>query len=369
MFSHDFWTSSSCHVALNPHRPNDADGLLEFALEQGWESKCFFQTSGSEGLPKWVVLSKEAFLISARAVNAHFKITSADRWLIALPLHHVGGFSIAARVHLSGSSYVQHAAKWHPQEFVDLCDRENVTLVSLVPTQVHDLVIERLSCPRQLRVVIVGGGAISEGLVKSARSLGWPIFQSYGMTEAASQIATQSLDSKEDAGLEVLPHWKVSTDTEGHLLLSGPALAEGYLKKIHAGEWVWSAIGEVFATRDLVSLRSEGALTFLRFIGRESGVIKILGELVHLAPLQARLDQIVLEEGSLSRPIIVALPDARREMKLVLVVDSADSELWLSRFNDGVNRFCQITDIRRISVIPRTDLGKVDQVALKDMLS
>lgn len=369
MFSHDFWTSSSCHVALNPHRPNDADGLLEFALEQGWESKCFFQTSGSEGLPKWVVLSKEAFLISARAVNAHFQITTADRWLIALPLHHVGGFSIAARVHLSGSSYVQHAGKWHPQEFVDLCDRENVTLVSLVPTQVHDLVIERLSCPGQLRAVIVGGGAISEGLVKSARSLGWPIFQSYGMTEAASQIATQSLHSKEDAGLEVMPHWKVSTDAEGHLLLSGPALAEGYLKKSDAGKWVWSAIGEVFATRDLVSLRSEGALTFLRFIGRESGVIKILGELVHLAPLQERLDQIVLQEGSLSRPIIVALPDARREMKLVLVVDSGVPELWLSRFNVGVNRFCQITEIRQISVMPRTDLGKVDHVALKGLLS
>jgi O-succinylbenzoic acid--CoA ligase len=369
MFIQDFWTAPVCHLALSPHCPHDADGLLEFARRQGWSSRCFFQTSGSEGMPKWVSLTKEAFLISARAVNAHFRVSAADRWLIALPLHHVGGFSIIARAHLSGSSYVQYSGKWHPQQFVALCRNEEVTLVSLVPTQVHDLVIQQLSCPEKLRAVIIGGGAISTCLVKSAQALGWPVFQSYGMTEAASQIATQSLELPGEDGLEILPHWQLSTDPTGHLLLSGPALANGYLKRSSEGEWSWSEIGDTLKTRDLVRLSQQGSRRLLHFVGRESGVIKIFGELIYLGPLQEKLDQILLEQGSSSCPVILALPDARREMKLVLIYDSGDPEPWLSVYNRSVNSLCQITETRRVPVIPRTELGKVDSLALQGELS
>ncbi len=369
MFFQDFWTAPSCHLALNPHCPHDADGLLDFARRQGWSSRCFFQTSGSEGVPKWVSLNKEAFLISARAVNAHFRVSAADRWLIALPLHHVGGFSIAARAYLSDSSYVQCAGKWQPKHFVDLCRNEEITLVSLVPAQVHDLVIEKLCCPKKLRAVIIGGGAISNALLKSAQTLGWPVFQSYGMTEAASQIATQSLELPDEDGLEILPHWQISTDSTGHLILSGPALANAYLKRGSEGEWSCSEIGGRLTTRDLVRLSQQSSRHLLHFVGRESGVIKILGELIHLAPLQDRLDQILMEQGSSARPVILALPDARREMKLVLVLDSGDPGPWLSAYNRCVNSLCQITETRRVPAVPRTALGKVDHLMLKARLS
>jgi O-succinylbenzoic acid--CoA ligase len=369
MFSPDFWTSPSCHVALNPQRLGDADGLLPFALQRGWVSKCFFQTSGTEGLPKWVSLSKSAFLISAQAVNAHFEVHAGDRWLVALPLHHVGGFSIVARAHLSGSQWVQQTGRWSAQTFVDQCENESITLASLVPTQVHDLVVGRFRSPTHLRAVIVGGGGMSETLAKSAQALGWPVFQSYGMTEAASQIATQAMKSAWKDGLQILPHWQVNTDSEGHLLLSGPALAEGYLSKDTKGNWTWSEIGPVLKTRDLVQLSQHEDRRFLHFIGRESGVIKLLGELVHLAPLQARLDQIVLEAGSPDRPIVAALPDARREMKLVMVADSDQAETWLKAFNAGVSSLYQISEIRRLPAIPRTELGKVDHAALAVLLT
>lgn len=369
MFLKDFWTEPSCHLALNPHRPHDADGLLDFARKQGWASRCFFQTSGSEGAPKWVSLNKESFLISARAVNAHFKVSASDRWLIALPLHHVGGFSIAARAHLSGSSYVQNAGKWHPQQFVELCRNEQITLVSLVPAQVHDLVIQKIPCPEKLRAVIIGGGAMAKPLVKSAQALGWPVFQSYGMTEAASQIATQSLEMPAEDGLEILPHWHTSTDSKGHLVLSGPALANGYLNQSSGGQWSWSEIGETLKTRDLVGLIQKDSRRLLHFLGRESGVIKILGELIYLAPLQEKLDQILMEQGSSACPVILAMPDARREMKLVLVYDGEDPEPWLNVYNRGVNSLCQITEIRHVPAIPRTELGKVDHPALQAQLS
>lgn len=373
MFANDFWTSNSCHVAVNPHRAEDAHGLSEWATEQGMRGLCFFQTSGSEGTPKWVALPKQSFLISAEAVNRHFEVTAADRWLIALPLHHVGGFAILARAHLSGSTVVHDESRWEPQSFVALCEREKITLVSLVPAQVHDLVREKIKCPATLRAAIIGGGGMSRELAESAMALGWPVFQSYGMTEAASQIATQPYDESgavfDVTNLEVLPHWQTRADAEGRLVLSGPALAHGYARRDQRGNWSWQEIGSELVTRDVVKLRDRGSRRFLQFVGRESGFVKILGELVHLAPLQERLEVMALHLGLTTQPVIMALPDARRESQLVLVVDDPACAALLESFNAATEPLCHLTEVIHVAQIPRTSLGKVDGLALSKQVA
>ena len=57
----------------------------------------YFQSSGSTGEPKWIGLSRAALQVSAAAVNAHLRVDSTSCWVGALPLHHVGGFGVAAR--------------------------------------------------------------------------------------------------------------------------------------------------------------------------------------------------------------------------------------------------------------------------------
>jgi O-succinylbenzoic acid--CoA ligase len=364
----DFWTNNANHVAVNPHRPQEATGLAEFAESQGWQGWCFFQTSGSEGTPKWVALTKEAFLISARAVNAHFAVSAADRWLIALPLHHVGGFAILARAELSGSSMVRDESRWEPCEFTALCEREEITLVSLVPAQVHDLVREKLHAPSRLRAAIIGGGGMSPELATAARALGWPVFQSYGMTEAGSQIATQPYSVEAMFGrLEILQHWQTRIDEDERLVLIGPALAKGYAVRETAGDWRWQPITDELVTRDHVRLWEEGGRRWLAFVGRESGFVKILGELIHLAPLQARLEALAVAHG-LKVPVIAALPDARRDSRFVLVVESEAEAALREAFNAVTEPLCQLSEIVRVSVIPRTSLGKVDAAALKALL-
>lgn len=362
----DFWTSEECHIATNPHRREEAHGLAEWAAGQGMRSLCFFQTSGSEGTPKWVALTKDAFLISGQAVNEHFVITADDVWLIALPLHHVGGFAIQARAHLSGSRIVLDESRWHPRSFVDLCAGQGITLVSLVPAQVHDLVREKLRCPPGVRAAIVGGGGMSRDLARAARELGWPVFQSYGMTEAASQIATQPRSETVDhESLQVLPHWQVRTDDQSRLALSGPALARGYASRQSDGGWQWQSLGPELVTRDRVRHWELGGTHWLAFVGRESGFIKILGELIHLAPLQARLESLALAQGVAHLPVIVPLPDQRRESRLVLVVEDDAAAALLAPFNAATEPLCQISEIVRISKIPRSPLGKLDAPALR----
>ncbi len=367
------WHGEANHIATDPMRPEAAGGLSEFLAAHGLKSLCLFQTSGSEGTPKWVGLTKEAFLISGAAVNAHFEVTSQDHWLIALPLHHVGGFSILVRAYLSGSKTTLSLTKWNAHEFAILCGEAGITLVSLVPTQVHDLVRERIVCPDSLRAAIIGGGGMTQALADAAMELGWRVFQSYGMTEAASQIATQPYNSFgavfDVKSLEVLPHWQVSTDDNEALRLRGSALARGYARRSAEGAWTWEDIpqGTGLLTRDRVRLWMHGTRQYLQFTGRDFGYVKILGELVHLAPLQEQVDNLARELGWSSLPVLMPLPDARAETRLVLVVETAagDPAPLVSRFHQGSPAWLRIADTMCLDRIPRSDLGKVQREELQ----
>lgn len=373
-----FWTDEAPHVATNPHDPVAAEGVAELAAREGLKRHCFFQTSGSEGLPKWVALPKEAFLISGTAVNAHFEVTAADRWLIALPLHHVGGFAILARAHLSGSGVVQSTARWQPAAFAELCAREGITLVSLVPAQVHDLVRDRVPCPETLRAAIIGGGGMSQALADAALALGWRVFQSYGMTEAASQVATQPYNpfgpTFDVTSLEVLPHWQAGQDEAGRLTLRGPALATGHALRQPDGGWLWQPISPEsgLTTRDVVKLWTHGTRRYLQFVGRESGFVKILGELIHLAPLQTRLETLALGAGWQAMPLLMPAPDARRETRLLLVAQAGEPgvEALRQAFNTATPPLCHVdtADVRLLPSLPRTPVGKPDIQGIKRLL-
>ena len=367
MYDAAFWTSTTCHLAIDPRRLDDAAGLAEWASSQGLKQLCFFQTSGSEGFPKWVALSKQAFLVSATAVNQHLNSNADDCWLIALPEHHVGGFAIQARALLSGARVLRHTQRWDPLIFQQDCTERSVTLVSLVPTQVHDLVRAKLPCPRSLRAAIIGGGGMSPELSSAARELGWPVLQSYGMTEAASQIATQPLD-RPDMPMQVLPHWQTRTDEQKRLILSGSALASGYALR-QSGGWHWQAMTSELITRDLVELYEQDERRWLTFLGREAGYVKILGELIHLGPLQARLNALALSLDMPCAPVIVPIPDARRDTMLVLAAEPHPAIETLTRlYQETTESICHIQSTHLLQTLPRTALAKVDMPALSQHL-
>jgi O-succinylbenzoic acid--CoA ligase len=372
----DFWrdeNATAC-IATNPHRTTDATGLVEFAAQsEETRSLIYFQTSGSEGVPKWVGLSRAAMLTSAGAVNAHLECTAVDRWLIALPLHHVGGFSILARCCTSGASFFHTEEKWSAAAFATLCAQQGITLASLVPAQVYDLVQCKTEAPARMRAIVVGGGSLSKELGTRALELGWPVLQSYGMTETASQVATEPLEhlraGYDPDSLEVLPCWKVDTTPEGALIVRGAALASGYATRNADGTWHWQAIDAEtgFTTRDRVQVWWHGTRRFLRFVGRESSFVKVLGELVSLPALQQRLESISIGEGSDPRTALIwPVADARKDTRLLLIGegksenDTARLEALRARFNRDVAGYERLDAVLMVPAIPRTPLGKVD---------
>lgn len=355
----DFWSSDEPWIALAPgEQAEDLEVFVRSAVPQG---ACVFQTSGSEGRPKWVVLTKRALLHSARAVCEHLQVTNADRWLLALPEWHVGGFSLWARAQVSGSAVVKGEAKWSAAGFVAACARHRISLVSLVPTQVFDLVHTRLSCPPSVRAVVVGGGRLERELGSRARSLGWPVLQSYGMTETGSQVATEPLEHLmtgfDPDQLQVLPCWQADLDAHGRLKLSGAALAEGYITCESDG-WRFSPLHGELLTRDIVELSPSAGRTWLKMIVRESQMLKVLGELVHLGPLQSRLSALASERG-IRHAQLAGAADERAGEVVILRCEAgreAEAEALRLAFNEQVRPFERAV---RVEAAQISDLGKM----------
>ena len=184
-------------------------------------------SSGTSGVDrvKCLGLTRAAHLASAAAVNRHLGATAADRWLLAIPSYHVGGFAIAARAHLAGSA-VDTLPRWDAADFLARVELCGTTLCSLVPTQIFDLVATGRRAPPGLRAIVCGGGALDPALFRAARAAGWPVLPSYGLTETASQIATLALDADPATtpGLTVLDHAEVRLD-EGRIEIRGPSVS------------------------------------------------------------------------------------------------------------------------------------------------
>jgi O-succinylbenzoic acid--CoA ligase len=326
-----------------------------------------FATSGSTGLPSWIVLSKEALLISAKAVNDHLRVTSDSRWGLALPLHHVGGFGVAARAYQAGCGFAAFGPKWNASLFHTWLKKNLITHTSLVPTQVHDLVNAKLPAPVTLAALVVGGGRLAAPLGQAARDLGWPVLASYGMTETASQIATQSPDKLTEAyqpePLPPLDIWQLRTGEDGHLRITGPALLRGWLREENDAWHFLPRTDKWLTTNDIAGLTPAG----LHILGRADGLVKILGELVSPERIEADLSAIF------SLPLaVIALPDSRSEHRLVPVFEKTSDrpriDALLARHHASCPGYERLSPPIFVDSIPHTALGKIRRRELVDMI-
>ncbi len=251
-------------------------------------------TSGSTGDPKLVLLSRRAFLASAAASARNLSLGSADRWLLCLPLSHVGGFSIVTRCLLSGAGVVLHAPG--PTGLLgelaalgEAVERHQASLLSLVPAVLDAWLADpALHSPSSsLRAVLLGGAATSPALVSRAAAQRVPILVSYGLTEACSQVATTPFGGapRQRAGQvscgPPLPSVELRIAAGGRIQLRGPTLCSGYLgaSAPFDGEG-W------FSTEDRGELDERGELYVF---GRLNDVIITGGENVDPARVEAAL--------------------------------------------------------------------------------
>ena len=333
------WLSDETHVLLNPRTPEAERRRLE-SFVVPLAGHLWLATSGTTGALKLTALSKRAMLAAAAAVHRHLDSDASDVWLCVLPTFHVGGLGIYARAFLSGARVVTEG--W-----------DGVTLASLVPAQVGDLVRGRTKAPASLRAVVIGGGALPATLYEQARELGWPVLPSYGMTECCSQVATATVESPE---LVLLDHVDARIEPDGRLAIRSEALLTGYATE--AG-FIDPKTDGWFVTEDVASIDGRT----LRVEGRRGDFVKIGGESVDLS----RLDRILAEIGA--DAAVVAIPDERLGHVIALAVAAGDADAVAEAFNARVFPFERARRVVRVAEIPRTPLGKLQRKRLLELLS
>ena len=282
----------------HPRWPKDvaADALRRAGADEPWQGApiaTLLFTSGSTAAPKIVAHTLDAHLTAARASKERVPYGPGDRWLLSLPLCHVGGLSLLFRTVCAGATLVLPDRE---EPLAAAVARTRPTHISLVATQLRDLLEDPASTAalKGCAAVLLGGGPCPEALVTRARDAGVALRRTYGMTEMGSQIAT------EQAGRVVaLPGVEVRTDADEQLWVRGPSIFSGYLegdalrRPFDAG---W------FATGDLAEIADDGAI---RVLGRRDHQFVSGGENVRPEAVEAALAERGVEA------VIVPIPDDR----------------------------------------------------------
>jgi O-succinylbenzoic acid--CoA ligase len=266
--------------------------------------QCRILTSGTSGAPRPVGLTYGNHLWSAVGSAFNLGVEPTDRWLCCLPLFHVAGLSIVMRSVIYGTTAVMHDG-FEVDRIADSLEGDGVTLISVVATQLVRLLEARVDL-LPLRAVLVGGGPVPEDVLAEAIGRGATVVQTYGLTEAASQVTTlepgQAQRKLGSAGRPLLTtHLRIQ---DGEILVQGPTVAPGA-----ADEDGWLHTG------DLGRIDEEG---FLCVEDRLGDVIVSGGEKV----LPAEVEGVLIRHPNVAEAAVVgrADPDWQEAVTAVVVL-------------------------------------------------
>jgi o-succinylbenzoate---CoA ligase len=306
---------------------------------------CRILTSGTSGSAKIVELSYGNHLWSAVGSAFNLGVDPADRWLCCLPLFHVSGLSILLRSVIYGTTVVLEDG-FDEDRISEILSGRRVTLVSLVATQLSRLIDAGADIAGP-RAILLGGGPIPGGLLKDAIGRGAALVQTYGLTEAASQVATLPPEEAErkigSAGRPLLTtHIRIEG---GQILVQGPTVSAGSLD---SDGWL--------RTGDLGRIDEEG---FLYVTGRGSDLIVSGGENV----MPAEIEAVLLAHPGVADAAVLGRPDPEWQEAvhaLVVPADPGATEAELSEHCAGsLAPFKVPKQIEFVSSLPRTPSGKL----------
>jgi o-succinylbenzoate---CoA ligase len=309
---------------------------------------CRILTSGTSGTARPIDLTYGNHLWSAVGSAFNLGMEPSDRWLCCLPLFHVSGLSILLRSAIYGTSVVLQDG-FDVDDVAESLERDGVTLVSLVATMLTRLVDAGAAIERP-RAILVGGGPVSDEILVEAMGLGATVVQTYGLTEAASQVTTLSPAEAEDeskrgsAGRPLLTtHVRIM---EGEILVQGPTVAPGL-----ADQDGWLHTG------DAGRIDEEG---FLWVEGRRDDVIVTGGE--NVAPRE--IEEVLAQHPDLADAAVVGRPDPDWQNAVVAVVvpragANPDAEALREWCRERLAAFKVPKSFEIADELPRTSSGKL----------
>lgn len=277
------------------------DKLLSFSSKISAETHCFLkewfnekeyilvQTSGSTGKPKPIKIEKEKMVNSALVTGTFFNLKAKTTALLCMSVKYIAGKMMVVRALVLG--WELHIIKPISNPLKGL--RKSFDFCAMVPMQLQNSLLEL----HKVKKIIVGGGVVSEQLLKQIQTKKTEIFATYGMTETITHIAVKKINNlKNKTGYKALPNVTFTKDERNCLEILAPKISK---KKI--------------ITNDVVTLISNKEF---KWLGRYDNVVNSGGVKLHPEKIEKKLSKIIKQ-----RFFVAGIKDITLGEKLILVIE------------------------------------------------
>ncbi|APO50849.1 non-ribosomal peptide synthetase [Bradyrhizobium diazoefficiens] len=338
-------------------------------------------TSGTAARPKMVPLTHRNVCLSATNAGRVLSLTSHDRLLNVLPLFHAHGLISGLLTALAAGSSVICTDGFDAASFFGWMRELQPTWYTAVPTIHRALLTAAEADPGRarassLRVIRSASASLAPAILGGLEAtFGVPVLETYGMTEAASQIAANPFELRKlgSVGRAAGPEIAIMDETgralasgaHGEIVLRGANMSRGYYNDEAATQAAFR--DSWFRTGDLGYLDADG---YLFIVGRIKDVINRGGQ--KISPLE--VEEVLLSHPAVLEAGVFAVPHPKLgENVAAVVVLLANSEAT----SDQLRKFARKrlaaykvpSLIRSVAALPKGASGKVKRNALADLIA
>ncbi|HTI13483.1 MAG TPA: AMP-binding protein [Dictyobacter sp.] len=370
------YTHEQCEELMQSH--------AEQRVIEPIEGRVWLTTSGTTGDPKGVQLNERQIAWTANHVRKNHELTEHDTGLTVLPFSHVNAPVVSLCSSLLAGCSIVIAPRFSRRAFWSWVERYQITWASIVPTIVAILLdTERPAfLPGSLRFMRTGSAPLpAADLLAFEQRFGVPVIETYGLSEAASQIVANPLPPQMHkpgsagravgvklriceprTGADAEPLKDVKAGETGEVCIAGPNVIDAY--QHNAGEESFQ--DGWFRTGDLGYLDEDGYL-FIK--GRLREVINRGGE--NIAPRE--IEEILLQYSAVREIAVVGRPDPIYGEVVVAYLAVRDGVIWNDDLLHDLRQYAgQHMSQRKVPVefmvldaLPRNGTGKIARPLLR----
>lgn len=360
-------------IAAAPAEPDDVALILH--------------TSGTTSRPKIVPLSHSNVLASAKHISASLDLGDGDCCLNVMPLFHIHGLIAAVLASLYAGGSIFCTPGFNALRFMTWLEEAKPSWYTAVPTM-HQAILSRGQRQAEaakaagLRFIRSSSASLPPQIMGALEELfDCPVIESYGMTEASHQMASNELPPGQrkagsvgrPAGPEVallLPDGERSSapGLVGEVIIRGPNVTLGYESnpKANAEGFLQDEGGAWFRTGDQGTFDGDG---FLTITGRLKEIINRGGEKV--SPRE--VDEILIDHPAVAQAVTFAMPHDKlgEEVAAAVVLEEGQSLDERSLRDFAAKRLADFKVPRKVvflEEIPKGATGKLQRIGLAEKL-
>ena len=352
------------------------------AVDTDWDDLCQLQyTSGTTGKPKGAMLTHGNYFTAIHNECDVLTLKQDDVFLGIYPMAHVGlSWAIAA---LRAAAYYILIEQFDLDEYLELCKKEKVTVLTGMPPVIHSLTtIDKTEELKSVREIISGGGPLHRKIWKEFHeTYGIPIINAYGLSESIV-IGTGTVIRPEDYSeadkFESVGHpvcfseVKIvdeidSTKTldnykQGEIALRGPAIAKGYWRR--EKQTIESFLDDGwFLTGDIGYLDEDNRLFIT---DRKKDMIVMSGWKIY----PTEVEEVLIKYPKLKEIAIFSIQDCHKgEIPVAAVVwkDEVDHKGLIKYARENLSRYKVPREIYDLDELPRVNGWKLLRRELREM--